>query len=218
MTLYEKLEKYLESHFESWFDVTKGQVSDSDLHCHFGLDSESLENELEDRLVEINCVDEDREIYSKKIRDEIIKEKAEEWLSDRISNFLDDLESNLEFIDSNHVQIYRSIQIKEEDYDIFIKNLAENKFLYDCKGIGPYWSFLENATECHWAMNFNGARVMDVNLVAIIRVDDIDVELTGGLNVDLSCGEDEKEIRLKEDAYVNVIKINDKNVDLLVKV
>lgn len=218
MTLKEKLDKIANSQFENWFDNVKATYCDSDIPFHFGLDTEDLESKIQEKIEEANCSELDIPSLSIKFRDEIIKDAALDWFNDRCSDFMSDLESHLEFIDNDHIKIYRAIQIKEEDFNLFLESVSNNIFLYETKGLGIYWSFHENATECHWGMNFQKARVLTLDLVAIAPISAINLEITALLNLDIACGSDEKEIRIQEDSYVNLIKINNKDVDLLVKV
>jgi len=61
------------------------------------------------------------------------------------------------------------------------------------KGVGVYWSWDENAAECHW-----GTGGPSVTLHAVITENDVDWEGTLSANMMPSTGDEEKEVRLKE--------------------
>lgn len=222
MSIISNLIEAAESKFEEWFEETKLQRGADDLFYHFcyNLDKEELEEELHQKAKDENIDPEKLQIFIDEQTELVLKEHARSWFEERISNFEYDLNNSLEIIDDKFIKIFRSISINKCDYEIFLKKLSNNEFLYGNNGIGVYWAFKKEAVDCHWQMDSKYKKDEGIVLIfeGIIPIESINIDMTAILNLHISCGEDEKEIRLNENDYIHLTKINDESVDFLVKI
>lgn len=139
--------------------------------------------------------------------------KGKSFIKNNISNILnvaDEYEMQTE-VESMYnedkdglVTVWRALRISTK---LIKDNKANN--LYDLmvkqyKGTGQYWTWDESAAESHWGAT--GSDYIDIILKGKVRTQDIDWERT--LFVSVYDLREEKEIRLKPDAFVNILQIN----------
>ena len=132
--------------------------------------------------------------------------KAEEWLDDRWDRFENEWYDKAE-VQEGMLVGYRCIALN--DVRKFMSSLKKGKYLEGYKGIGKYFSWNEEASECHWGQ---GSKYITVK--ALIPKASIDLKRTAWANMDIATGE-EDEITLKEGAKVTVIEIMHDGKNLL---
>jgi hypothetical protein len=177
--------------FEKWFKATEHEDNFAGYVSGY---------EDEEEAKERSQGDFDPELQS---WDEFIKEQAAEWVDSRMYNWREEFHREAK-TDENGLIIYRCISIA--NIDEFIKKLEKGKYLKGYKGIGIFWAWNEKKAECHWGKGGNY-----VTIVATVSISSIDFPRTVYLNLNPALGEDEAEIRLKEHATVKILRIDDKN-------
>lgn len=209
-----KLSNKLESSFEEWFNTNHSSVYLIDF-----LSIIDAPNEEEiDEIIHQKVLDSDNSLDFEDEKYLLIKDYALSFYNNQKDLFLELLSDELEIVDTNYIKIYRKITISEQSLPTFLDSLKNNKF-NKYSGIGVCWSYHINAAETHWGESFSDS--LTITLVGLIDQNQIDFNLTGLLNLQLNIGLEEKEIRLLDSAFVNIISIMFNNqtldVDFLTK-
>lgn len=209
-----KLSIKLDSSFDDWFNLNYGSVYLIDF-----LSTIDAPNEEEiDEIVNQKVLDSDNSLDFETEKDKLIKDYALSFYNNQKDIFLELLSDELEIIDTNYIKIYRKLTISAKSFEAFLDSIKNNTF-NQYSGIGVCWSYHINAAETHWGESFSDS--LTITLVGLIDQNQIDFNLTGLLNLQLNIGLEEKEIRLLDSAFVNIIEIKYNNqtldVDFLTK-
>jgi len=121
-------------------------------------------------------------------------------IHDRFANFYSDFKSKATE-SKGKIVAYRCISV--DDVDEFLFHVANGTPVENYEGIGVFWAWDKKRAACHWGHD-TGSKV---TVHAQIPYDSLDVYYTLMLNLSLSLGEDEAEIRLKEGAPVEIIGV-----------
>lgn len=173
---------------------------------------EWLNHHLHDDLpIQLGISDAEYEKMSKKkdflaLYNKLMFSKAEHWLDDQWDRFENEWDDKVE-VQEGMLVGYRCIALN--DVRKFMSSLKKGKYLEGYKGIGKYFSWNEEASECHWGQ---GSKYITVK--ALIPKASIDLKRTAWANMDISTGE-EDEITLKEGAKVTVLEIMHDGKNLL---
>ena len=154
--------------------------------------SDNYERFIENYQYEENKVDIDK--------DEIEEsEDFKNWFKYELQYRYDDVIDKLnDVISSNNtIDIWRMMTVD----DNWINNLHQKG-----KHLGIYWSWDENSAEAHWGNS--GQRITLNSNVREAYVNWVD---TIQLNMDISLGEEEKEIRLFKNTPIKIIEMMDEN-------
>jgi len=121
------------------------------------------------------------------------------WFRYELKYLYDDVVDKLnDVILDNTIDIWRMMTVD----DNWISNLHQKG-----KHLGIYWSWDENAAEAHWG---NGGQKR-VTLKSNVREEYVNWDDTIKLNMNISLGEEEKEIRLFKNTSIKIIEILDEN-------
>ena len=220
--LFETLSNNSNSLFEQWYDDDSSSNINQQEYYWRDYDEDQFNIEVDELIFEANP--EDPEQFKKDHYEKCLKEKAKEWFDNRCSDFLAELEEQLDFVDDSSVRVYRCIRLAEDQIDVFKEKIKESKFLKGFKGLGVFWSFDKNKVSAHWASStlYNQA-ACDVVLNAVIPLSSIDLDRTFILNMNSSLGEEEAEIRLIQGEFLYLESISmednsDEDIDALVLV
>ena len=195
--------------YQKWKDdeESKRSLEDSFLYDETDLteiwDAEFLEDTGE------SSIDYKSKEYQKFIqdkKDDVVDERAREWFDNRIDEVISNVDYDYEFVEEDVIRVYRKMTVK--DIDKFILNVNKNNF-GKYSGVGVCWSFNEEQAEAHWA-----EKGIEILLIGEVKKDFINVENTFWLNMDMSCGPDEAEVRLNEGSKVLIKEIKT-NKDLI---
>jgi hypothetical protein len=130
--------------------------------------------------------------------DKEIKEKARERLDEDWSDF-EDRFYELAKEENGNLVGYRCIGV--EDVEEFVEALKKGEYLEGYEGVGIFFSWNQDAAECHW-----GEGSETVTVKALIPYTSIDIKRTARANMSLSSFEEE-EITLKAGAKILVDEI-----------
>lgn len=200
--LFEKLQESLDLSFDKWFDHNNTSLSFNDFLESIGAPNENdLDEEILRELDELSSFDIKKQ--------ELVKQYALEYYNRMIDLFFEFLDDSLTIVDDSCIKIFRKMIISKSNLDLFLKGLEDNNF-GEYSGIGVCWSYDIKAAQAHWGMNFKDP--LDITLVGLVDINQINIQYTGLLNLDISIGLDEKEIRLNNDAYINITEIHYEDV------
>ena len=103
------------------------------------------------------------------------------------------------------ITLYRAMRVNKS----WIKKLNKQN-----TKLGIYWSFEENAAEAHWG--YGRGNTEDVLIQTSVTEDQVDWEGTFYANLSPSTGEEEKEMRLKENENIQIeaLWVNNKEINL----
>jgi hypothetical protein len=123
----------------------------------------------------------------------------------RIDDFIDSIQRYY-FTDNNEINIWRKMTVDQK----WIDQLLNPKI--SGQRVGRYWSFEEDAAEAHWG-NFND---LEIKLYSRIPEQYVDWTQTIEANIDLSIGDDEKEITLFKNTPIKILglEVNNKPIDI----
>lgn len=131
-------------------------------------------------------------------------EKFKNWLKYDIENRYDNVVNELGYKikDDNTIDLWRIITVNDNWLDHIINN---------GKRLGIYWSWNENSAEAHWADSSKSNTVVIKTSVSEKLIDWVE---TIQLNMNISLGEEEKEIRLFKNTSIKIeeLYINGENV------
>lgn len=104
------------------------------------------------------------------------------------------------------ITIFRAMKVSKKWLKSLMKPNAK---------LGIYWAYEKNAAEPHWGYN-NKGRTETAVLQTSVTEDQVDWNKTFEANLHPSLGEQEKEIRLKEDAkiHLEVLLVNNNEINL----
>jgi hypothetical protein len=156
------------------------------------------EEDIEERLL----WGEDFEDLSKKERKELEKEKADDWLVERIDEFCRDLKTKAKW--DGGLLMYRCIAVN--NIEDFISKLKDKKFQKGYSGIGVFWAWDAEAADCHW-----GDGKHRITVVGRVPLSAINFYTTARANTDFHT-HSEAEIQLKEGSQVEILGVR-KNAD-----
>jgi len=122
------------------------------------------------------------------------------WFKYELKYLYDDVLDKLNdiILPNNTINIWRMLTVDEN----WINNL-----IVKGKHLGIYWSWDENSAEAHWG---NGGQKR-VTLKSNVREEYVNWDDTIKLNMNISLGEEEKEIRLFKNTPIKIIEILDEN-------
>jgi 2'-5' RNA ligase len=159
--------------------------------------SDNYERYIEYYQYEENMVHVDKEEIEK-------TENFKKWFTYELSVRYEDVVDNIinKIKPDGTIDIWRRITVD----DIWVNHLIEAG-----KHLGIYWSWDENAAEAHWG---DAAKKGDALIKSSIKEEYIDWKNTIYANMDLSLGEDEKEIRLFKNTSLKIeeLTIDGQNV------
>jgi hypothetical protein len=115
----------------------------------------------------------------------------------RFYDFISDLRNKAKE-DEGKILATRCISVT--DVDEFLFHVANGTPLPEYDGLGIFWSWDEDKAECHWGRS-NGKRI---TVHALVPFESIDIRGTLMHNLDMSLGEDEAELTVKEGAEIYV--------------
>jgi len=204
-----------DAYFEKWYDYHSTSYELSD---YMYIDEEDFEHDmnyefyLDQDLESMGSIDKESEVYKKhcvEFEKQYKKDKAREWFDNRLSNF----ESDVMEFSEDKIILYRALMVPcIEEFKTSLKTNNFGKY----SGVGICWSYSEGHAEAH----DGGSQGFGVLIAGEVSLIDIDPDTTLELNMSLSCGEDEKEIRLKQGINVDILWIEsaDKREELLCSV
>jgi len=134
----------------------------------------------------------------------LFEEALEGYLDDRWNEFSGEFDYKTTF-EGSRIELYRCVQVK--DPAKFIDALRRGVRLKTkggetYKGMGIFWSWDEDASECHW-----GGGGDTLTITALAPLSSIDYPSTAFNNMNPSLGREEKEITLKDGAPITVTKV-----------
>lgn len=205
-------------YFEKWYQDTYCEDNFAEnVGFYSHLEDDFLEEVKEefatDNNIELEKIDENSKEFKKFFetkKDDKIKEYAEEWYENRLSDFLYSLEKIGEFTESG---IICSRVITVDDKEEFLFLLINNVFMKDYNGIGVYWAWDKSKAEAHWS---NGKHA--ISLKALLPYAAINQESTFLLNMSPSLGMEEAEIRLHDGEEIEVVSVDDVIFDTPLKI
>jgi len=177
------------SFVKEWINNATSLMGNDDLLSRLGIDEAEYDEEM-------SKTEQKEEMFS----------KAEDWLDSKWDDFENEWYDKAEDQDGMLVG-YRCIALN--DVRKFMASLKKGKYLEDYKGIGKYFSWNEEASECHWG---KGSKYVTVK--ALIPKASIDIKRTAWANMDIATGE-EDEITLKDGAKVTIVEIMHDGKNLL---
>lgn len=126
--------------------------------------------------------------------EKMIREKTVDEIENQIENFIYEVLSHYE--KNGNLVIYRCITSKLEEEELHQNVILNN--------VGVFWSFYENAADCHWGSFGEG--MQKILLKGIVDIHSVDWKETLNLNGNLSLSE-EKEIRVHENEPILIVGI-----------
>lgn len=132
---------------------------------------------------------------------------ARKWLESQLDDLEAGFDKHLDLEGSKFI-VHRCIAV--DDVNEFVDNLKKGKYSKGFKGVGTWWSWSEEAAECHW-----GRGKQNLYLEGLVPMTSINVLQTAWANMSMQLGADEKEITLKEGASVSVRKVMKDKENLL---
>ncbi len=205
-------------YFEKWYQDTYCEDNFAEnVGFYSHLEDELLEEVKEefssDNNIDLDTLDENskefRNFFEAK-KEEKIKEYAEDWYENRLSDFLYSLEEIGEFTDCGIV-CTRAITVDDKEEFLFL--LINNVFMKDYNGIGVYWSWDHGKAEAHWSSGTH-----KISLKALIPYSAINQESTFLLNMNPSLGMEEAEIRIYDEEEIEVVSVDDVIFDTPLKI
>jgi len=160
---------------------------------------EEWDEEFESDYNELNKESKKYQEFIEEKKEELLSERAREWFDDRVDEIINNFDYDYEFYDEEHVIVYRSMTVLNP-ID-FIESIKKNDF-GKYSGVGHCWSFSKDRAESHW-----GEKGKEILLTGLLRIEDINVKNTFYLNLDMSCGEDEAEIRVSPDKKILITEL-----------
>jgi hypothetical protein len=144
--------------------------------------------------------------YDEFMEDKENEKDFENWLKYEMEyrfNEKKDLFNKLFF--GGRIIIYRAMKVNKS----WIQKLSKSN-----TKLGIYWAFKKNSAEPHWG--YHKGTTEDVLIQASVTKDQVDWEGTYYANLSPSTGEEEKEIRLKENQKIQIeaLWINNNEVKL----
>lgn len=134
---------------------------------------------------------------TKKQRSDLWKETARREFDQRFDDVIYKVD---ELYKESTLTLYRMITVEDEE-DFLIK-LSNEQTLPEYTGIGPFWAFEKGKAEAHWGMG--GEHVL---LIGEVNHDDVDWDLTLLLQLDISLGDQEAEVRLHGGVPVKIVGV-----------
>jgi len=171
----------------NWADDFSSAVSENDMLERLGLSEDDMKD------------------YSEQERKEHILGAAKDWIYDRSVDFDSEFRDKAKWDDG--LILHRCIAV--DNVKKFVKNLENKKFDKGYLGIGVYWSWNEDAAECHW-----GKGSEYVTVVGRVPLSAIDFKRTAHANFDQSTSE-EDEITVKAGSKVEILGVKNANSEEL---
>lgn len=175
-----------ESFVKEWLADSGSSLGEDDLDERLGLDAENFTSKKELKQERLTL--------------------AREWLDDRFREFEREWDDKTEEEQGKLVG-YRCLGL--DNIEAFVKALKQGKYLEGHEGVGKWFSWNENAAECHWG---KGSKY--ITLKALIPYTSIDVKSTLWANMNISLS-DEDEITLKKGSKIFVVEVLTENEDVL---
>ena len=138
----------------------------------------------------------DYDLYDIEENEELHKEFFKwfgNYMFDEYENVIDKLEDSID--QSGEITIYREMRVIDNWMEHLIKQ---------GKHLGIYWTWDENSAEAHWGKVKNRNKAL---LVAKIKEEYVNWEETIKLNMELSLGDMEREIRLFKGTTIDLISV-----------
>lgn len=132
----------------------------------------------------------------------IWKTALKDYIDSAFDSFGDRFFRNATF-QNNKLVIYRCIAV--EDTKEFISNLKKGTDL------GEYWSWDRSGAECHWGYG----KGKPIIITALASLPSIELDNTAYKNLNPALGEDEREIELKANKPITVIRVESEEGDVL---
>lgn len=144
-----------------------------------------------------------------------LEEEVGRWYKDNDSDFDTDTVDDILYDDyadvfynikktaefkGDKLVVYRNMMVP--NIEEFLYFLSNEMFIGDFKGLGIYWSWDKDAAESHWGYG----KGVEIQLKALVNINDIDYDLTIVANVHPSYTE-EREINIKPNSKVEILGV-----------
>lgn len=192
--------------FEDWFYSQKSSLADDSFMYSMWpeYDEDSFDNEVNDLINSQDIDSEKVDSFKKEYFENQLKEKSKNVYDDQFWNFLTELDEYLN-IENDVVTVYRAMNIPKNQFDQFIHGLNNNSFINDYLGIGVCWSFNKNKAEAHHG-HVDGPSIA-ILITGHFPLSSLNLKRTFELNMDLSCGFDEAELRINDHELIHITEI-----------
>lgn len=131
-----------------------------------------------------------------------VKERADLYLEELWWDFVEKFQRHAK-VKNGHLIGYRCIAL--DNVDKFLNSLKKGKYLKGYSGMGIFFSWNQDAVDCHW-----GHGSEQIVLKALIPPSSIDFQRTARANMDILTGSDEDEITVKKGAKILVEQVLDR--------
>lgn len=189
------------------------EAKGSYLHERFLYDEETQisdwDEEFESDYNEFTKASKEYHDFIEEKKEELIIERAREWFDSRVDEIINNFDYDYEYHDEENVVVYRSMTVLNP-ID-FIESIKKNYF-GKYSGIGHCWAFSRDLAESHW-----GEKGQEILLKGLLKIEDINVRNTFYLNLDMSCGEDEAEVRVDDNKKVLITEMIIEGTDKVFK-
>lgn len=189
------------------------EAKGSYLHERFLYDEETQisdwDEEFESDYNEFTKASKEYHDFIEEKKEELIIERAREWFDSRVDEIINNFDYDYEYHDEENVVVYRSMTVLNP-ID-FIESIKKNYF-GKYSGIGHCWAFSRDLAESHW-----GEKGQEILLKGLLKIEDINVRNTFYLNLDMSCGEDEAEVRVDDNKKVLITEMIIEETDKVFK-
>lgn len=133
--------------------------------------------------------------------------EGEEWenalkkyMQDKFKDFHSDFSHKAEDKGS-YLHVARCISVN--DVDDFVGKISKGEYLSGYGGVGVYWSWDTNNTECYWGKS--GQQPVIIN--GLVDVRNIDIKSTIMTNLHPSLGERETEIKVRDNNPIRILNL-----------